>query len=149
MTILYNLRYQKKTRQKLRNNMPPAEKIVWKYLRKNQIMHFKFRRQYGIGRYIVDFYCPALQLAIEIDGPTHYTDAKTKQNDKTRQQHLEEHGIHVLRFTNQQVYHNPDTVIKIPSQPSPLTRGRIKEGVSLIISFKFTIIYSKSINSNI
>jgi very-short-patch-repair endonuclease len=104
-------------------------------------MNLKFRRQYGIGRYIVDFYCPALQLAIEIDGPTHYTDKKVQLADNTRQKHLEEHGIHILRFTNQQVYQHIDTVMnqivkaveglrpqqKIQSQSIPQLKKKIEK----------------------
>ena len=60
----------------------------------------KFRRQHAIDRYIVDFYCPEARLVIEVDGPIH---RYTQDEDAQRQIKLEEHGLRVLRFTNDQV----------------------------------------------
>ena len=95
----------------MRNNVPAAEELVWSSLRKNQVLDYKFRRQYGVGPYVIDFYCPALKLAVEIDGDSHFvTDAI--ENDKRRQAFIESFGIHFLRFTNQEVNRELDAVLE-------------------------------------
>ncbi|NEZ65094.1 DUF559 domain-containing protein [Leptolyngbyaceae cyanobacterium CCMR0082] len=73
MTKIYNKNSQKLNRQNLRRQMPKAEVILWIRLRRRQIAGVKFRRQYSVARFVLDFYCPELKLAIEIDGPTHYS----------------------------------------------------------------------------
>ena len=70
--MIYNIKYTKFIRNKLKKNTTMEEKMLWKYLRKDAL-GVRFRRQYGIGRYIVDFYCPKLRLVIELDGDQHYT----------------------------------------------------------------------------
>src|SRR5262245_36849781 len=64
----------KTRRRELRNNPTPAETILWKYLQRRQILGKKFRRQYSIGRYIVDFFCVECDIAIELDGAPHFGD---------------------------------------------------------------------------
>ena len=71
MTLLYNKNNQKENRRNLRRAMTPAEGILWAHIR-NRKLGYKFRRQYGISKYIADFYCPELKLVIEIDGGEHY-----------------------------------------------------------------------------
>ena len=86
--------------KELRKNMTPAEKKLWYgYLR-----NFKFRvlRQRPIDHFIIDFYCPSLKLVIEVDGDSHFT-AEGKKYDQERTQQLESYGLKVIRFTNQQV----------------------------------------------
>lgn len=73
MTKLYNQKRVKSKRKKLRSNMPLAEKLLWYNLRKKQVNNYKFRRQYSIGKYIVDFYCREAKLALEIDGDSHFS----------------------------------------------------------------------------
>jgi very-short-patch-repair endonuclease len=111
MTKLYNQTSEKQKRQALRNNMPPAEKIVWAKLRSQQIESCKFRRQYSIDKFVIDFYSPELRLAIEIDGDSHYQDGAAEY-DRERQEFLESKGTQVLRFTNQEVYQNMDGVVE-------------------------------------
>jgi len=109
--------------KQLRKNMTEAEKRLWyKYLR-----NFKHRvyRQRPIDQYIVDFYCPALRLVIEIDGESHYTD-EGKQYDKRRTEILEGYGLRVIRFTNIDVLKNFEGVCKVIEDitpQSPLTNG--------------------------
>ncbi|BBD61063.1 hypothetical protein NIES2109_38650 [Nostoc sp. HK-01] len=110
MTKLYNKASEKHKRQTLRNNMPLAEKIVWAKLRSQQIESCKFRRQYGIERFVVDFYSSELRLAIEIDGDSHYQ-AGVPEYDRDRQVFLESKGTRILRFTNQEVYQDIDGVV--------------------------------------
>jgi very-short-patch-repair endonuclease len=72
---------------------------------------FKFRRQYSVNQYVVDFYCPELKLAIEIDGDSHFNDISEKY-DKERQKSIESFGIRFLRFTNIDIYDNIDGVLQ-------------------------------------
>jgi very-short-patch-repair endonuclease len=73
---------------------------------------FKFRRQYSIDQYIIDFYCPRLKLAIEVDGDSHF-EPGAEEYDKIRQAHIETFGIRFLRFTNADVYHGLDGVLHV------------------------------------
>ena len=98
---IFNIKSQKQLRQKLRNERPVSEKIFWGQLRNSQL-GYKFRRQQGIGRYVVDFYCPELKLVIEIDGATHETEEELKQ-DKIRQDFLESLGLKILRYRNLEI----------------------------------------------
>lgn len=91
--------------------MPKAEWILWKYLRNKQFYDLKFRRQHGIGRYVVDFYCPELKLVIELDGSSHFEEG-AKEYDQLRQSEIEQLGICFIRFTNQQIYHDLDGVLE-------------------------------------
>lgn len=123
MTIYFNKQNEKEKRQLLRNGSPLCERIVWNEVRNKQL-GVRFRRQYSVASYVVDFYCPKLRLAIEIDGPTH----KLK-NDQLRQSQIESLGIIFLRFTNQDVINSRDKVIQeIISfiKSSPLRRGNQK-----------------------
>ncbi|MEL6319257.1 MAG: endonuclease domain-containing protein [Cyanobacteria bacterium J06626_14] len=115
MTRIFNRRSDKAKRQRLRNNMPRAEIILWSRLRLRQVAGVKFRRQYGVERFVLDFYCPALKLAIEVDGPTHLS-PEAQAYDQRRQQFIEELGIRFLRFTNQEVYQNLDGVLTVIHQ---------------------------------
>ena len=110
MTELYNKTSEKEKRRSLRNNIPPAEKIVWEKLRNRQIKGCKFRRQYSIDVFVVDFYAPELKLAIEIDGDSHFRDG-AQIYDYERQSFLESKGTRFLRFTNQQVYKELEGII--------------------------------------
>lgn len=72
---------------------------------------YKFRRQYSISHFIiVDFYCPALKLAIEPDGNSRYT-GNTQLYDEQREELIKSYSIHVLRFTNIEIYQNLDGVL--------------------------------------
>jgi very-short-patch-repair endonuclease len=112
MTELYNKASEKVKRQLLRNQMPLAEQIIWERLRGKQVSGCKFRRQYSIDVFVVDFYTPELKLAIEIDGESH-TGEQAQAYDAERQMFLESKGTRFLRFTNQQVMENLDQVIEI------------------------------------
>ncbi|MBI4276288.1 endonuclease domain-containing protein [Candidatus Uhrbacteria bacterium] len=95
--------------------MTEAEVRVWNIVRKKQIGGFVFYRQRPIGKYIVDFFCPARQLVIEIDGGQHYTLLEQKR-DKVREEYLGSIGLHVLRFTNIEVMKNIEGVHRVISQ---------------------------------
>lgn len=89
-----------------------AESIMWLYLRNRQIYGVKFRRQFSIENYILDFYAPSHQLAIEIDGGQHYEEQGEKK-DKIRTGRLNALGIRVLRFSNTEVLTNMDGIYDI------------------------------------
>jgi len=91
-------------RQELRNNATQPEQKLWAVLRGKQL-GVKFRRQHGIGRYIVDFYCPEAKLVIEVDGDSHYTEI-AQQQDTERDVYMQSVGLRVLRFTNQDINQN-------------------------------------------
>lgn len=111
----------KKRRQSLRRSAPRAEAKLWFYLKEKKLGGYKFRRQYSIGGYVVDFYCPALRLAIEVDGPSHFASDEVIKYDKQRQHYIEYFGMEVLRVTNVDVYYNIDSVIGMILTYIPLT----------------------------
>ena len=100
---------QKETRKQLRNNATSSEALLWKALRGRNAGGYKFRRQQGIGSYILDFYCPELRLCIELDGSSH--DHKYEYNER-RTAFLNEQGIKVVRFHNEVVLANVDAVAR-------------------------------------
>jgi very-short-patch-repair endonuclease len=129
MYNLFNKKSNKQKRRDLRKSMTPAEKRLWSYLRKSNL-GCKFRRQHGIGPYIVDFFCREKNLVIEVDGETHTT-SQEKKYDKTRTNFFHAHNMTVIRFWNNEIYHNIDFVIKDiqynlskPPLNLPLGRGR-------------------------
>jgi len=75
--------HTKTTRRALRHALTPAEAQLWKYLQRSQFEGRKFRRQHGVGAYIVDFYCPAEALVVELDGAVH-DHAEASRRDETR-----------------------------------------------------------------
>jgi very-short-patch-repair endonuclease len=122
MTKLYNKTSEKDKRQSLRNNMPPAEQLIWARLKGKQINNCKFRRQYSVGAFVIDFYTVEIKLAIEIDGDSHFGDG-AEVADRARQSLIESSGIRVLRFTNRQVSEELDAVIEAISQMICTLRG--------------------------
>lgn len=105
MTPIFNRPSEKERRRSLRNSLPPAELILWSKLKSRQICAQKFRRQFSIGPYVVDFYCPALKLAIEIDGDSHFQPGE-QEKDRNRQRFIESTGIRFLRFRNVEIREN-------------------------------------------
>jgi very-short-patch-repair endonuclease len=87
-----------------------AEVLLWNEIKKDKL-NYRFLRQRPIGRYIVDFYCPSLNLAVEIDGAASH-DCKIEK-DKERQKELELLGIKFIRFADADVRHNLEGVLQI------------------------------------
>ncbi|MEK7527451.1 MAG: endonuclease domain-containing protein [Patescibacteria group bacterium] len=101
-----NLKYLDELRElgrKNRQNPTEAEYKIWKMILRNHKIKEKFLRQKPIGRYILDFYCSKLLLAIEIDGDSH---DKKAYLDKSRDWYLDIRGIKTIRYTNGQVLNN-------------------------------------------
>jgi len=111
MAKFYNRSSMKYRRQVLRRNMPKEEIVLWSRIRRKQIGGYKFRRQYSIGSYVLDFYCPVLKLVIEIDGKSHNS-SDIKSYDQERQKEIEGLGIAFLRFNNEEINNNLDGVLE-------------------------------------
>jgi very-short-patch-repair endonuclease len=94
----------------LRKNMTPAESVLWNHLRRKALDGYRFRRQHPAGRFILDFYCHPLRLAIELDGSVHHLPEQAEY-DVGRTAELERLGITVLRFRNEEILQNIDFVI--------------------------------------
>ena len=105
MTKVFNRSSEKGIRRQLRNSMTEEEVILWSRLKNRQVCGCKFRRQYGVGPFVVDFYCPEKKLAIEVDGGGHFEDEAIIQ-DRKRQAYIEKYGIRFLRITNLDVRKN-------------------------------------------
>ena len=116
-----------------------AEVILWNRLKGKQLEGYKFRRQYSVEHFVIDFYCPELKLALEVDGDSHYLPPhpllgkegnKGRLSDMQRQSQIETFGIRFLRFTNREIYENLEGVlikiaekIKQITSPTPPSKG--------------------------
>ena len=109
----------KEVRQALRKNQTDAEKKLWGILRNKQMGGYKFFRQYGIGSYIVDFYCPLFKIVIEVDGGQHYSD-EGMAYDREREGFLKRAGIKIFRFNNLDVLKNMEGVFGSIQKELPL-----------------------------
>jgi very-short-patch-repair endonuclease len=106
-----------------------AERLLWARLRNRRLENAKFRRQHPLGRYILDFYCHAARLVVEVDG-SHHSGRDQAEYDKERTAWLQGEGLKVIRFTNREVLSEIEGVLQriraeLPSPwPSPPGRGR-------------------------
>ncbi|WP_447980732.1 endonuclease domain-containing protein [Candidatus Nitrospira bockiana] len=111
--------------------MTEPERRLWLRLRGRQLNALKFRRQHGIGPYIVDFYCPEKLLVVEIDGESH-AEQPQMTSDEERDRYLRSLGLEVVRYSNQDVMTNLDGVLEDllgrlrtdPTSPSPSLQRR-------------------------
>ncbi len=120
MTIFYNKSKNLTKRILLRQSQTPQELMLWGKLRNNQL-GFKIKRQYSVGPYVLDFYCPLNKLAIEVDGFQHI---ENKEYDKQRSDYLSVFNIKVIRFWNNEINTNLEGVIlkiidELNCAPSP------------------------------
>ena len=95
--------------RELRKNLTDAENLLWQQLRCRQIAGYKFRRQASIGRYIVDFVCFEKRLIVEVDGSQH---AEHVEYDNERSGWLESQGFTIVRFWNNEVIEDTETVLE-------------------------------------
>jgi very-short-patch-repair endonuclease len=106
----------------LRQNQTTAERLLWVQLRAKRVGNIRFRRQHPLGPYVVDFYCHAARLVIELDGESHDLSVAA---DTHRTAWLKNYGVDVLRFTNRDVNENLEGVVRTiearlsRSNPSP------------------------------
>jgi very-short-patch-repair endonuclease len=104
----------------LRRNQTDAERALWAKVRSKQFFGMKFFRQYSIGPYILDFYCPTVRLAVELDGGQHNRNDK-RERDAARSEYLKAQGIDVMRFWNNEVLLDIQSVLsKLASKVTPL-----------------------------
>jgi very-short-patch-repair endonuclease len=117
--------------RELRTNPTPAEDRLWQALRRKHVGGLRFRRQHVFERFIVDFYCPAARLVIEVDGDIH---DQQQAYDALRTEFLESLGLRVLRFRNEDVFANLNGVLEcigetiqefvdLPPTPSAAAKG--------------------------
>ena len=108
---IHNINALRDNRKKLRNSLTPAEAMLWTLLKNSQLQNRKFRRQHSVGPYVLDFYCPAENLCIELDGEGHFNDAGFEY-DTARTEYLNSLNIRVLRFENKDVFENSEGVLE-------------------------------------
>lgn len=96
--------------RELRKDQTSAEEFLWSLLRNRQLLGFKFRRQHQFGRYVADLYCRNAQLVIECDGSAHNPNERW-HHDRNRDAYMELPGLAVLRFSNERVLKDTDSVI--------------------------------------
>jgi very-short-patch-repair endonuclease len=109
--FIHNRIELKDQRRILRRFSTEAEDLLWELLRGKKLMGRKFRRQHSVGFYVLDFYCSAEKLAIELDGAHHFTEEGIK-HDEERTQYLHSLNITVLRFENFLVLKEPEHVLQ-------------------------------------
>ncbi len=126
----------------LRKNQTDAEKRLWAILRDSKLSGVKFRRQFSIDRYILDFYSPEYRLGIEADGGQHYED-KGRKRDEWRTRELSQLGVRILRFSDREILNNIEGIYEIiqktieekkndPPHLNPLPIGERRNKVKLI-----------------
>jgi len=93
----------------LRNNMTEAEKVLWEELRNREMFKARWKPQHPIDIFIVDFYCHKYKLAIEVDGGIHLNQ-EILEHDEGRAYDIEKHGIKIIRFTNNEIFENIESV---------------------------------------
>jgi len=104
--MINNLPEMKPFRRKLRKNMTAAEVALWLMIKNKQLDGERFLRQYSIGHFVVDFYCPKHKLAVELDGEVHFTE-EAAAYDAKRTAYLNSVGVQVVRFENFEVFQYP------------------------------------------
>lgn len=114
--------------RELRRRGTEAERLLWYLLRAKRFQGYKWRRQHPQPPYVLDFYCHAAKLVVELDGGQH-----TSESDKARTRYLESRGLTVLRFWNDQVLNETEAVVMaifvalrdrtLSPDPSPKGRG--------------------------
>lgn len=107
MKLVHNIESLKERRRELRKSATKAEDILWQAVRRNQL-GFRFHRQYSIGGYILDFYCPKKRLIVEVDGPIHELN---REYDIQRDKYFIDLDYKVIRFKNEEVENNLESVI--------------------------------------
>jgi very-short-patch-repair endonuclease len=99
-------------RRKLRKHSTPAERKLWVYIRDRRFHNKKFKRQYSLGKYIYDFYCPEEKLVIELDGEYIHADKDIYETDKAKELFTKSLGIKLLRYSNRDISNNLEEVLQ-------------------------------------
>jgi very-short-patch-repair endonuclease len=99
-------------RWSLRRNSTKAEEILWDYLRNRKLLGIKFKRQYSVDQFVIDFYSPEIKLAIELDGKIHL-DKEVKNHDENREGYLAGFGIEIIRIKNEMVINDIEVALEL------------------------------------
>src|SRR3989344_7360502 len=116
---MYNDKILKDRRRELRQDNTKSEDLLWQKIRNRKLSGLKFRRQYSTGSYILDFFCPEIRLAIELDGEQH---KDAVEYDKERELFLKDKDIHTIRFWNNEVVEDIARVLKIVEESGRLNQ---------------------------
>ena len=122
--ICFNKSSQTEKRRKLRQNQTNAEELVWRFIRNRQLLGYKFKRQYSVDHFVIDFFCSDLKLAIEIDGGSHNSPEQRKK-DIVRQKYLEAFNINFVRVKDEELFGNPNKAFDKIEQAIKLIRKKI------------------------
>lgn len=106
----HNRSNRKEFRRSLGSNLTPAEAQLWTLLKDAQLEGRKFRRQHSVGPYILDFYCPAERLAVELNGDTH-RGLLAQERDARREKFISDQGVKILSFENKLVFESPEYIL--------------------------------------
>jgi very-short-patch-repair endonuclease len=123
MSEIFNRESETDKRRLLRRSMPQAEVILWSRLKGRQLLGCKFRRQYSVGSFVIDFFSVELKLGIELDGDSH-SQPGAPEYDRKRQQFIESFGIRLVRIVNTEIYENLDGVLEMIGREVVERRGR-------------------------
>jgi very-short-patch-repair endonuclease len=142
MPFMYNDQLQKERIRELRKNQTEEENILWQEIRGRKINNLKFHRQYSIGPYIVDFFCPEIRLVIELDGERH---KDAREYDAERENFLKNEDIKVLRFWNHEVMNDLKRVLErireeIKNNPLNPSYNKGEIGGNPLVPFKCSLI---------
>ncbi len=112
-------------RRQLRNYGTYAEAVLWPFLKNRQIEGALFRRQFSVGPFIMDFYCPEVRLCVELDGHHHFTPEGIAYDERRTAYLVKNHRIKVMRFENQAVFdHTEDVLLEISEMIRSLRDSR-------------------------
>jgi very-short-patch-repair endonuclease len=124
MNEIFNREDEKNKRRELRRSMPDAEVMLWSRLKGRQLLGCKFRRQYSVGSFVLDFCSAEIKLGIELDGDSHFQSG-VREYDQKRQQFIESFGIKIIRILNTEIYQNLDGVLEMIGREVVMRRERI------------------------
>ena len=112
MNEILNREDEKIRRRDLRRSIPEAEVMLWSRLKCHQLLGCKYRRQYNVGPFVLDFFSAEIKLGIELDGERHFHSG-VREYDRKRQQFIESFGIKVIRILNTEIFQNLDGVLEM------------------------------------
>jgi very-short-patch-repair endonuclease len=120
MTIHYNRTSEKSNRRRLRRNAPEVEELLWEFFKNRKFLNLKFKRQYSIDHFVIDFYCSEKKFGIELDGKIHLK-KDVKDHDENRDGFLKDFGIKILRIKNEIVINNIEGTLNLIREHFNLT----------------------------
>jgi very-short-patch-repair endonuclease len=112
----------KELARELRKKQTSAEALLWELIRNRQLLGVKFRRQHQFGDYVADFYCHEALLVVECDGPVHQPN-EPWHHDQNRDAYMIAQGLRVLRFPNERILNDTETVLDEIAKCLPSPKG--------------------------